>query len=97
MGMLEKHYDTLSGSPLDVNDLTIGHLVIDEHKANILTSCFSPDASAIGSASSDGEVAFFKISFPAQSQLAKVASSAVHESGDDVFKSMDKSEAEPRY
>lgn len=50
--------------PLNIDELTAGgHLVIDEHKSTILTASFSPDGSAIATASADGEIGFFKISF----------------------------------
>lgn len=61
LDMLEQNYDL--SSELDVDELSTGHLIIDEHKATILNASFSPDGSAIATASSDGEVNFFKISF----------------------------------
>jgi hypothetical protein len=59
--LIENNYDC--SCPLDADELMIGHLLIDEHKSNILTASFSPDGSAIATASADGEVNFFNITF----------------------------------
>ena len=87
LGMIEKHYGVAcSTQPMDPNDLTLGHLLIEEHKANVLTACFSPDGTAITSAGMDGEVIFIKISFSDQSNANETASSAILEnrmSGDE--------------
>ena len=45
------------------DDITKGHLRVKEHESTILTASFSPDGSAISTASINGDVNFFKISF----------------------------------
>jgi hypothetical protein len=61
LDLIQQTYDCTR--QLDTEEIVAGHLVIDEHKATILTASFSPDGSAIASSSADGEVNFFKISF----------------------------------
>jgi len=61
LDLIQQTYDCTS--QLETDELIAGHLVIDEHKSTILTASFSPDGSAIATASADGEVNFFKISF----------------------------------
>lgn len=61
LDLIQQTYDCTR--QLETDELIVGHLVIDEHKSTITTASFSPDGSAIASASKDGEVNFFKISF----------------------------------
>ena len=61
LDLIQQTYDCTR--QLETDEIVAGHLVIDEHKATILTASFSPDGSAIASSSADGEVNFFKISF----------------------------------
>lgn len=61
LDLLEQNYDC--SKPLETCDLSTGHLVIDENNSTILTASFSPDGSAFATASSNGEVHFYKISF----------------------------------
>jgi hypothetical protein len=95
LGMIEKHHSMSGQQTVDANDLTIGHLIIDEPKSNVLTACFSPDGSAIALSSADGDVFFYRISFPGQ--LAEAASGAIPESHDltDSEQTEQESESKP--
>jgi enhancer of mRNA-decapping protein 4 len=59
---------------LTADEISTGHLILDEHKSTILSVSFSPDGSAVATSCLDGEVRFFKISFDpkaTQSQCLK--------------------------
>lgn len=67
-------YDPVNKIPLNLEEIFSGHLIIDEHKSNILTASFSPDGSAIATACADGEIGFFRISFNEAPSLARSSS-----------------------
>ncbi len=69
MSLIEKNYDC--SVELDAQNITVGHLTINEHSSTILTAAFSPDASAITTASADGEVNLFKITFDPQENFSE--------------------------
>ena len=61
LSLVEKEHDC--SRELTLDEITTGHLIIDEHKSTILSVSFSPDGSAVATSCLDGEVSFFKISF----------------------------------
>ena len=61
LSLIEKEHDC--SRELTSDEITTGHLIIDEHKSTILSVSFSPDGSAVATSCLDGEVSFFKISF----------------------------------
>lgn len=76
LGLIEENYDC--SVQLDkVDEITQGHLVIDDHNSNILAASFSPDGSAIATSSADGEVKFFKISFQPETYVNPEADGAL--------------------
>ncbi|KAL3859977.1 hypothetical protein ACJMK2_010154 [Sinanodonta woodiana] len=50
-----------NGGPIDVNDVEQGLIVIDNHTKPIIDAAFSPDGTALATASLDGEVKFFQV------------------------------------
>lgn len=63
LDLLLQHYDC--SKPLETNELIHGHLVIDLNMSGtVLTACFSPDGTALATASSNGDVNFYKFSNP---------------------------------
>ncbi|KAK3581117.1 hypothetical protein CHS0354_033910 [Potamilus streckersoni] len=50
-----------NGGPIDVNDVDQGLIVIDSHAKPIIDAAFSPDGTALATASLDGEVKFFQV------------------------------------
>jgi hypothetical protein len=94
LGLIEKHHDISGQRAVDANDLSLGHLVIDEVNSNVLTACFSPDGSAIALSCIDGDVYFYKISFPAH--LAEITNASIQDVNNDVSDSEQaESEAKP--
>lgn len=47
--------------PLPISELTDGYLEINEHSQPIMDAAFSPDGTAVATASIDGYVKFFQI------------------------------------
>ena len=61
LSLIEKEHDC--SRELTSDEITTGHLIIDEHKSTILSVSLSPDGTAVATSCLDGEVSFFKISF----------------------------------
>lgn len=58
INLINSKYGT---GPLSLTDITEGHLEINEHSEPIMDAAFSPDGTAVATASMDGYVKFFQI------------------------------------
>ena len=47
--------------PLDSSSVVVGRLKVSDHRGPITDASFSPDGTAIATASTDGQVKFFQV------------------------------------